>query len=134
VNVSVDRVPARGPVPDADRPVLPRKPWAVLRQYVVDALLVGVFRPLSSLFPLPPERFWGMVRGEVEAYRARFPALAGRMEEGSLTCPEFLRYPLNGYRITLGYRDLPARPPVPGTGTVPNPLHDVAPVPPPDGW
>ncbi|MFT7838956.1 IucA/IucC family protein [Saccharothrix sp. BKS2] len=134
VNVSVERVPARGLDPDSDAPVLPRKPWAVLRQYIVDALLVGVFRPLASLYPLAPERFWGMVRGEVEAYRVRFPAVADRMEEGSLTCAEFLRYPLNSYRVTLGYRDLAARPPVPKTGTVPNPLHGVEPVLPPDGW
>lgn len=134
VNVSVDRVPARGLDPDAHAPVLPRKPWPVLRQYVVDALLVGVFRPLAEVFPLPAERFWGMVRGEVDAYRTRFPEVADRMDEGSLTCPEFLRYPLNGYRITLGYRDLAARPPVPRAGTVPNPLHDVAAVPPADGW
>ncbi|MFD7654869.1 IucA/IucC family protein [Actinosynnema sp. NPDC059797] len=134
VNVSVDRVPARGLDPDSDAPVLPRKPWAVLRQYVVDALLVGVFRPLASLYPLEESRFWGMVRGEVEAYRLRFPEVAGRMEEGSLTCAEFLRYPLNGYRVTLGYRDLAARPPVPRAGTVPNPLHEVEPVLPVDGW
>lgn len=134
VNVSVDRVPARGLEPDAHDPVLPRKPWPILRQYVVDALLVGVLRPLAALLPLPHDRFWGMVRGEVDAYRDRFPALAARMDEGSLTGPEFLRYPLNGYRITLGYRDLTARPPVPKTGTLPNPLHDVRPVAPPDGW
>ncbi|MFE9749701.1 IucA/IucC family protein [Saccharothrix saharensis] len=134
VNVSVDRVPARGLEPDAHDPVLPRKPWPVLRQYIVDALLVGVFRPLSTLLPLDHDRFWGMVRGEVDAYRVRFPDLADRMDSGSLTAPEFLRYPLNGYRLTLGYRDLTARPPVPTTGTLPNPLHDVAPVPPADGW
>ncbi|MCC8247319.1 IucA/IucC family protein [Saccharothrix luteola] len=134
VNVSVDRVPARGLEPDAHDPVLPRKPWPILRQYIVDALLVGVFRPLSALFPLPEDRFWGLVRGEVDAYRDRFPDLAGRMDSGSLTTPEFLRYPLNGYRVTLGYQDLTARPPVPRTGTLPNPLHDAVPIPPADGW
>ncbi|WP_306749242.1 IucA/IucC family protein [Saccharothrix yanglingensis] len=134
VNVSVDRVPARGPEPDTDDPVLPRKPWPVLRQYIVDALLVGVFRPLSTLVDLPADTFWGMVRGEVDAYRTRFPELADRVDEGSLTAPEFLRFPLNGYRITLGYRDLAARPPVPRTGTLPNPLHDVPPIAPRDGW
>jgi siderophore synthetase component len=134
VNVSVDRVPARGLEPDAHDPVLPRKPWQILRQYVVDALLVGVLRPLSVLLPLPEDRFWGMVCGEVDAYRARFPTLADRMDAGSLTVPEFLRYPLNGYRITSGYRDLTARPPVPKTGTLPNPLHSAVPVPPVDGW
>ncbi|ROP41427.1 IucA/IucC family protein [Saccharothrix texasensis] len=134
VNVSVDRVPARGLEPDAHDPVLPRKPWPILRQYVVDALLIGVLRPLSTLLPLPEDHFWGQVRGEVDAYRARFPELAARMDEGSLTTPTFLRYPLNSYRITLGYRDLTARPPVPQTDTLPNPLHSAAPIPPPDGW
>jgi siderophore synthetase component len=134
VNVSVDRVPARGLEPDAHDPVLPRKPWPILRQYIVDALLVGVFRPLSGLLPLPQDRFWGMVRGEVDAYRDHFPTLAGRMDEGSLTVRDFLRYPLNSYRITLGYQDLTARPPVPKTGTLPNPLHSAVPIPPLDGW
>ncbi|WP_367137663.1 IucA/IucC family siderophore biosynthesis protein [Saccharothrix sp. HUAS TT1] len=134
VNVSVDHVPARGPEPDDHDRVLPRKPWRVLRQYVVDALLVGVFRPLSALLPLDQDRFWGLVRGEVDAYRNRFPALAARMDEGSLTTPDLLRYPLNSYRITSGYRDLTTRPPVPTTGTLPNPLHTATPILPTDGW
>ncbi|MEU5694615.1 IucA/IucC family protein [Actinosynnema sp. NPDC020468] len=134
VNVSVDRVPERGLDPDAHDHVLPRKPWVVLRQYVVDALLVGVLRPLARLADLPEDVFWGLVRGEVDAYRARFPTLAPRMDEGSLTSETFTRYPLNSYRLTLGYQDLPTRPPVPTGGVIPNPLHDVAPVEPVDGW
>ncbi|GAA3875389.1 IucA/IucC family protein [Saccharothrix violaceirubra] len=134
VNLSVDRVPERGPEPDAHDHVLPRKPWRVLRQYIVDALLIGVFRPLARLLDVPGERFWGLVRGEVDAYRTRFPSLGARMDAGSLTEAEFLRFPLNSYRLTLGYRDLAARPPVPTTGTVPNPLHHVTAVPPHDGW
>jgi siderophore synthetase component len=138
VNVSVERVPERGPEPDSHDRVLPRKPWPVLRQYLVDALLVGVFRPLSVLLEqrhgLPQARFWGMVRGEIAAYRARFPELSDRMAAGDLLGPTVARYPLNGYRLTLGYRDLAQRPPVPSAGTLPNPLHTATPVPPQDGW
>lgn len=132
VNVSVEAVPERGLDPDSHDRVLPRKHWPVLRQYLVDALLVGVFRPLERVLGLPSEQFWGMVRGEVEAYARRFPALATRMEAGTLLGPTFLRFPLNGYRLTLGYRDLAQRPPIPSTGEVANPLHTVPPILPAD--
>ena len=42
------------------------------------------------------------------------------------------RYPLNSYRLLTGYGDLAQRPPVPARGEIPNPLHRVAPLPPPD--
>jgi siderophore synthetase component len=134
VNVSVERVPERGLEPDSHDRVLPRKHWPVLRQYVVDALLVGVLRPLQRLLGLDEALFWGMVRGEVDAYRRRFPELAGRMDAGSLVGPAFTRYPLNGYRLTMGYRDLTQRPPVPSAGELPNPLHNAVSIPPSDGW
>jgi siderophore synthetase component len=134
VNVSVEPVPERGLEPDSHDRVLPRKEWHVLRQYVVDALLVGVFRPLARLLELPEPVFWGMVRGEVDAHRRRFPHLSARTDAGTLLGETFGRYPLNGYRLTTGYRDLSARPPVPSAGEVPNPLHAVPPIPPPDNW
>ncbi|KAA2261990.1 IucA/IucC family protein [Solihabitans fulvus] len=138
VNVSVDRVPQRGVEPDSHDRVLPRKQWPVLRQYVVDALLVGVFRPLAGLLAqrhdLPEERFWGMVRGEIESYRTRHSSVADRMDAGDLLGPTFARYPLNGYRLTMGYGDLAQRPPVPSSGRLPNPLHAVPQVAPADGW
>ncbi|GDY28841.1 IucA/IucC family protein [Gandjariella thermophila] len=138
VNVSVEPVPERGPEPDSHDRVLPRKPWHVLRQYLVDALLVGVFRPLADLLAehhgIDREAFWGRVRGEIEAYRAHFPEVADRMTAGDLLGPTLGRYPLNSYRLLTGYGDLAQRPPVPGRGDLPNPLHDVAAVPPPDGW
>jgi siderophore synthetase component len=137
VNVSVEPVPQRGPEPDSHDRVLPRKPWPVLRQYLVDALLVGVFRPLADLLAehhgIGPERFWGRVRGEIEAYRDRFPEVADRMAAGDLLGPTLGRYPLNGYRLLTGYGDLAQRPPVPARGELPNVLHDVTAVPPPDG-
>lgn len=136
VNVSVEPVPERGLEPDSHDRVLPRKPWHVLRQYLVDALLVGVFRPLADLLAehhgIAPDRFWGRVRGEIEAYRARFPDVADRMAAGDLLGPTLGRYPLNSYRLLTGYGDLAQRPPVPGRGDLPNPLHDVTAVPPSD--
>lgn len=41
VNVSTTPVVARGIEPDSHDRVLPRKPWHILRQYVVDALLLA---------------------------------------------------------------------------------------------
>ncbi|SDN70099.1 IucA/IucC family protein [Allokutzneria albata] len=139
VNVSVEPVAERGPEPDSHDRVLPRKPWRVLRQYLVDALLVGVFRPLSGLLAthhgLAEERLWGIVRGEVEAYRARFPDVAERMDDGDLLGPTFARYPLNGDRLLqTGYAELSYRHAIHPNGTVPNPLHSVAAIPPIDGW
>ncbi|GAA1612079.1 IucA/IucC family protein [Kribbella sancticallisti] len=40
INISTDPVEARGPEPDSYARVLPRKPWHILRQYLVDALLL----------------------------------------------------------------------------------------------
>ncbi|MFB9902996.1 IucA/IucC family protein [Allokutzneria oryzae] len=139
VNVSVESVAERGPEPDSHDRVLPRKPWRILRQYLVDALLVGVFRPLSTLLAehhgLPEERLWGIVRGEVEAYRRRFPDVADRMDAGDLLGPTFARYPLNGDRLLqTGYAELSYRHAIHPKGTVPNPMHSVVAVPPTDGW
>ncbi len=127
VNVSTDPVPERGLEPDSHHRVLPRKPWHVLRQYLVDALLLGVFGPLADLLEddgsLPPGEFWSLVRAEVVGYRDAHPGLADRFEATGLLGETFARYPLNGYRLSSGYGDLDTRPPVPVTGRMPNPLH-----------
>lgn len=129
VNVSTEPVPERGLEPDSHHRVLPRKPWHVLRQYLVDALLLGVFGPMADLLEdhalLAPDRFWSIVRAEVEAYRDAHPGLAERFEATGLLGETFARYPLNGYRLRSGYGDLDTRPPVPVTGRMPNPLHDL---------
>lgn len=138
VNVSTEPVDARGIEPDSHQRVLPRKPWHVLRQYLVDALLLGVIGPMGELLAeaalLSPDRLWGLVRGEVEAYAAAFPQYADRLEATALLGETFARYPLNGYRLTSGYADLDTRPPVPVTGRLPNPLYSVTAVPPRRGW
>lgn len=128
VNLSTAPVPARGLEPDSHDRVLPRKPWNVLRQYLVDALFLGVLNPLSAL--VPDVDLWGLLRGELDLYAAQNPTLATRWEATALTGKSFTRYPLNGYRLTLGYTDLDTRPPIPKTGTLPNPLHDATPIPP----
>ncbi|GAA3122466.1 siderophore synthetase component [Kribbella aluminosa] len=123
INLSTTPIVARGPEPDSHTRVLPRKPWPILRQYIVDALLLGVLNPLTAQSPIPDKTFWGMVRAEVDLYSRTNPQHADRLNATALTGPSFLRYPLNGYRLTLGYADLDTRPPIPTTGTVPNPLH-----------
>ncbi|HEY3559000.1 MAG TPA: IucA/IucC family protein [Kribbella sp.] len=123
INISTDPIFARGPEPDSHTRVLPRKPWPILRQYVVDALLLGVLNPLAAQNLIPESIFWGLVRAEVDLYSRAHPEYADRLAATALTGPTFLRYPLNGYRLTLGYTDLDTRPPIPTTGTVPNPLH-----------
>ena len=131
VNVSTEPVPERGLEPDDHQRVLPRKPWHVLRQYLVDALLLGVFGPLADLLEdhrmLEPDRFWSLVRREVEQYRDTTPGIAERFEATGLLSETFARYPLNGYRLTSGYGDLDTRPPVPVTGRMPNPLYAAGP-------
>ncbi|HEU0087200.1 MAG TPA: IucA/IucC family protein [Pseudonocardiaceae bacterium] len=132
VNVSAEPVPERGPEPDAHDQVLPRKPWPVLRQYLVDALLVGVLRPLAVLLAehhgVAEPELWGRARGEVEAYRRQHPELAARIASGDLLGPTFGRYPLNTMRLTWGYGDLTVRPATFSRGDLPNPLHTVHPL------
>lgn len=132
VNLSVEPVPERGPEPDSHEQLLPRKPWPVLRQYLVDALLVGVLRPLAVLFAehhgVTEVQLWGRVRGEIETYRRRHPELAERIAAGDLLGPTFGRYPLNTMRLRWGYGDLVVRPATFSRGDLPNPLHSVQPI------
>jgi siderophore synthetase component len=129
INVSTDRITARGIEPDSHTRVLPRKPWSILRQYLVDALLLGVLNPLADLLSdahlVAPDNLWSMVRGEIELYTGQHPQYADRLEATALLGESFARYPLNGYRLRLGYADLSTRPPIPVTGRMPNPLHSV---------
>ena len=67
-----------------------------------------------------------MVRGEIELYADTHPQYADRLTATGLLDESFARYPLNGYRLTIGYADLDTRPPIPVTGRLPNPLHFVA--------
>ncbi|MFG1908323.1 IucA/IucC family protein [Kribbella sp. NPDC048928] len=128
INLSTTPIVARGPEPDSHTRVLPRKPWPILRQYVVDALLLGVLNPLSAQNLIPEPTFWSLTAGEVHHYTEQHPEYTDRLKATALTAPTFLRYPLNGYRLTLGYTDLDTRPPIPVTGTIPNPLNSVTPV------
>ncbi len=134
INVSTEQVIARGIEPDSHVRVLPRKPWHILRQYLVDALLLGVLNPLADAGLLPADEFWGMIRGEIELYAKTFPAYDDRLAATDLLGETFARYPLNGYRLTLGYADLDTRPPIPTTGRISNPLHTAKPIPPRTPW
>ncbi|MEO6085163.1 MAG: IucA/IucC family protein [Umezawaea sp.] len=133
VSLSLAPVPERGPAPDEHDPVLPRRAWPALRSYLVNAFLVGVGQPLDLL--LPHAELWRRVRGEVEAYRRRFPALAGRIDAVDLLGPSFPHYPLNGDRLLVtGYAEQPAHRSVRPVGEVPNPLATTTGLAPPDGW
>ncbi|MGC4943002.1 IucA/IucC family protein [Kribbella sp. DT2] len=126
VNLSTAPIPARGMEPDSHDRVLPRKPWSVLRQYLVDALFLGVLNPLAHL--VPEVDLWGLLRGELDLYTTQNPHLTPRLEATALTGESFTRYPLNGYRLTLGYTDLDTRPPIPKTGSLPSPLNTAKPI------
>ncbi len=128
VCVSSEPVPERSWEPDGHIRVLPRKPWNVLRQYLVDALFLGVWGPLGGILdrdglPVSSADLWDMNRAEITGYTASHPEQAERLCATGLLGPEFNRYPLNGYRLLLGYADLDTRPPVPKAGTMPNPLY-----------
>lgn len=128
VSVSADPVPARSWEPDGHFRVLPRKPWHVLRQYLVDALFLGVWGPLGQLLDahgLPPksEELWSLTRKVITEYIGSHPEQAQQLEATALLGPEFGRYPLNGYRLRIGYSDLDTRPPVPKVGSMRNPMH-----------
>ncbi|MEU4193873.1 IucA/IucC family protein [Kribbella sp. NPDC026611] len=123
INISTDPIDARGKEPDSHTRVLPRKPWPILRQYVVDALLLGVLNPLAAQSLIPEQTFWSLARAEIDLYTQTHPQHATRLAATAFTAPTFLRYPLNTYRLTLGYTDLDTRPPIPAAGTIQNPLH-----------
>jgi siderophore synthetase component len=123
INISIDPVVARGPEPDSHARVVPRKPWHILRQYLVDALLLGVLNPLADLGLIHGADFWSRTRSEIDRYAAAHPEYADRLAATALTGEDFACYPLNGYRLTLGYADLDTRPPIPTAGRIPNPLH-----------
>jgi siderophore synthetase component len=138
VNISTEPIPARGPEPDSHDRVLPRKPWHILRQYLVDALFLGVLNPLADLLAssalVAPDKLWAMLRGEIEQYARAHPQYQDRLEATALLGETFARYPLNGYRLTLGYTDLDTRPPIPVTGRMPNPMHGVESLKPSREW
>lgn len=128
VCVSTDPVPARSWEPDGPVRVLPRKPWHVLRQYLVDALFLGVWAPLGELLdthemPASSTQLWNLTRDAIVDYSTAHPEQAARLEATGLLGREFGRYPLNGYRLRMGYTDLANRPPVAKAGSMPNPMH-----------
>jgi siderophore synthetase component len=123
----VPDVPERGPEPDGHDHVLPRKAPVIIRQHVVDQVLVGHFRYLAPLVAaqlgVPEERFWHLVRGTVLAHRERSPDLAARFADYDLLDEEFHRYALNRDRLVVTrYVDRAERHALQPNGTVPNPL------------
>ncbi|MEE1756649.1 IucA/IucC family protein [Streptomyces sp. SP18CS02] len=127
VSVSHTPVPERGPEPDGYDHVLPRKNPVVIRQHVVDQLLLGHFRYLAPLVAeqlgVPEERFWRLVRGAVDAYHGRFPEKADRFAEFDMLADEFPRYPFNTDRLVITrYVDRALRHALRPNGTVANPL------------
>ncbi len=127
VCVSHEPVPERGPEPDSYDHVLPRKHPTVIRQHVVDQLLVGHCRYLAPLVSdqlgVPEERFWRLVRDTVVRYQARHPEKAARFAEFDLLAAEFPRYSFNRDRLVVTrYTDRSLRHALGPNGTFPNPL------------
>ena len=127
VSVSHTPVDERGPEPDGYDNVLPRKNPVVIRQHVVDQLLLGHFRYLAPLaeeqLGVPGDRFWQLVREAVVAYQKRFPEKADRFAEFDMLDTEFPRYPFNTDRLVVTrYVDRALRHALRPNGTVPNPL------------
>ncbi|MFY7070087.1 IucA/IucC family protein [Nocardiopsis changdeensis] len=126
---------------DADLPEyegLPAEALGVLMRFdareltssVAKSLFIGHFRYLAPLaeeqLGVGEERFWALVRAEIDRYRAEFPELADRFALFDLLAPEYERVCLNRERLLGGgYHDRAERdaefhldaPPVP------NPLH-----------
>ncbi len=127
VSVTHTPVPERGPEPDGYDHVLPRKSPVVIRQHVVDQLLLGHFRYLAPLaaaqLDVPEDRFWQLVREAVVAYHERFPEKADRFAEFDMLADDFPRYPFNTDRLVVTrYVDRALRHALRPNGTVPNPL------------
>ncbi|MFC7305388.1 IucA/IucC family protein [Streptomyces monticola] len=127
VSVSHTPVPERGPEPDGYDHVLPRKNPVVIRQHVVDQLLLGHFRYLAPLaaaqLGVPDAKFWQLVRDAVVAYHKRFPEKADRFAEFDMLADDFPRYPFNTDRLVVTkYVDRALRHALRPNGTVPNPL------------
>lgn len=128
VNVSAEPVPEHDSMPSDVRDVLLTEPPTFLTQFIHSALFVGVFRYLAPLceeqLGVPEEDFWALVRGEIDRYQQRFPALKSRFETFDLLTPRIERLCLNRNRLhTDGYRDRSERPHAAVHGTVRNPLH-----------
>lgn len=127
VSVTHTPVPERGPEPDGYDHVLPRKNPVVIRQHVVDQLLLGHFRYLAPLaaaqLGVAEERFWELVRDAVLTYQKRFPEKADRFAEFDMLDAHFPRYPFNTDRLVVTrYVDRALRHALRPNGTVPNPL------------
>ncbi|OII68959.1 IucA/IucC family siderophore biosynthesis protein [Streptomyces sp. CC77] len=127
VSVSHTPVPERGPEPDGHDHVLPRKNPLVIRQHVVDQLLLGHFRYLAPLaaaqLGVAEQRFWRLVRQAVVSYQKRFPDRKDRFAEYDMLAAEFPRYPFNTDRLVVTrYVDRALRHALRPNGTVPNPL------------
>ncbi|WP_245833476.1 IucA/IucC family protein [Nocardiopsis flavescens] len=101
-----------------------------LTSSVAKSLFIGHFRYLAPLVQeqlgVAEERFWALVRAEIDRYHAEFPELADRFALFDLLAPEYERVCLNRERLLGGgyhdraerdaefHLDAPA---------IPNPLH-----------
>jgi siderophore synthetase component len=138
VNVSDRPLPELDAMPADVSAVLLRARPELLCQFIHSGLFVGVYRYLAPLVEeqlgVTEAEFWGLVRDEITAYHERFPGSADRFALFDLLGPRIERLCLNRNRLLLdGYRDRPQRPHAAVHGTVPNPLHRPAPVPPSAG-
>ncbi|MET9557605.1 IucA/IucC family protein [Streptomyces sp. NPDC006645] len=112
----------------ADR-VLLRWPAHELAHSLLSAVFAGHFRFFAPLcadqLGVGEDRFWALVRAEIERYHARFPELADRFDAYGLLAPSFDRVALNREQLLGGgFHDRAERDEGFDVvhGTVPNPL------------
>jgi siderophore synthetase component len=127
VNISAKSLPELADLPPEVAGVLLREPPGYLCQFLHAGLFIGHFRYLADLaeqhLEVPGGLFWQLVREQILAYHAAFPALADRYTAFDLFSPHIDRLCLNRNRLLLdGYRDRPERPHAAVHGTAPNPL------------
>jgi siderophore synthetase component len=101
-------------LPGRDYPGLPAQADAVLVRWpleelahsIISAIFVGHFRFLAPLMAehtgLPEERFWGLVREALLAWREAHPDLADAFDELGLLAPYVERVALNREQLTGG--------------------------------
>lgn len=111
--------------------VLVRWPLGELAHSIISAVFAGHFRFLAPLMAtqaaLSEQRFWGMVRAALLAWRTAHPDLAEAFDELGLLAPQVERVALNREQLTGGgFHDRAQRDEAPDLvhGMVPNPVAD----------
>ncbi|MBB4681328.1 IucA/IucC family protein [Crossiella cryophila] len=106
VKLRTEDLPGYADLAEPAKAVLLRWRPDQLAHSILSAMFTGHFRFLTPILDrhlgVGEDEFWGLVRAELLAYRARFPELAAQHEEYGFTAPEFDRVSLNREQLTGG--------------------------------